>query len=797
MAANGNVLRITTGQDDWSGGVDSDKPPTIASQSNPNGLRPNQLAWLNNATIRGGGISPRPGWQRLLAMPVAAGARWGEAIMYETSGLPYIVAMIEGRIYAVRVDLDNSVEDVSAKTGLSLPYNELPFMCQGEQFVIIQAGDYSTLPLFYWDETTPQMRRSAGAGNVLGILAADFVVPDAGTTVLVTLTSPFQGDPNGVVFIGGETFQASQSGNFINVEVVTPPPFYYPGSVIAAGAIFQTRFASTPAHKLITTTVADFVVPVQGVPVTVAVDPAYGGTVPKDVSLFDKFGGYGDGPNADNGFQANTSEWWRITGTSLPPAGPNQVYLTNLSATAGATIKAGTQILSPPEIPAAGPMDYYMGRLWYGGFREYGAGDIVGGPSGSQAFRFTDSILKVSENTYITLGGAFIVPDVGGNIRAIKHGVSLDTARAEGKLFVFTLPRIYSVNVVPTRAEWKNLSEPIQRVAQINFGTSSDRSVVAVNGDLFMQTPAGVNTVIEALRYFEQWGNLPISTEEARAINLNNRALLKFSSGISFDNRIIQTCLPEQSPVGTIHKGMLPLNFDVISTLQQKLPPAWEGVWEGMNVLRLLKGDFGGRERAFAFVYAEDTKQIELWELTSQAQFDENSSGETRVEWVVEFPSYNAGKPFDLKELETLELWIDRLYGTVEFRVEFRPDQHPCWEYWHAWKECAPRNNCEDVYNVFPNPNCYPTQIYQPQYIATVILPKPPTSCEVSQGRPINLGYGFQVRIFITGYCRIRGVRMHLLPRDKAPFEKIACGDRQPANTPAAMKTIEDTRTRA
>lgn len=591
---------------DWSGGINSNITPTIQSAENPNGLRRNQLAWGNNLTVRGNGISPRRGWQRLLVVPFTA--LFQEASMYTPTGtapagFPYIIAQIGGRTFRVRVDTAlNTVDEITVAGDPNSALIDQSWMCQAEQFLVIQDG--TAVPLVY------------------------------------------------------------------------------------NGAILQ-----------------------------------------------------------------------RVTSMG------------NLS----------------PKIPTAEAMDYYMGRLWLAKGREYVASDIVGGPSGTAPYKFADSVLSMVENTYLSLGGTFIVPDVAGNIRALKHPVSLDTARGEGKLFVFTRERIYSVNVVPTRAEWKLLTEPIQRVAQINFGTTSDRSVVAVNSDLLCQATDGVRAVIEAIRYFDQWGNTAISVEENRAIDLNNRELLRFGSGILFDNRILQTCLPQQTEVGVIHKGLLPLNFDVISTLAQKLPPAWEGINEGLDILRVLEADFGGRQRAFAFVRSE-LGEIELWELTAQAIDDTNRTGDARITWSFETPSFTWGKPFQLKQLDTIELWVDKLFGTVDFLVEFRPDQHPCWEYWVKWQICAPRNNCELENVLLPCP--YPTQIFRQQYRATMVLPTPPSTCEIANARPISFGYGFQFRITVHGFCRIRGLLVHALPRMKPPFERLICGDQDPGNAPIVMRTI-------
>lgn len=773
MAANGNSLRSTDGQQQFSGGVNSDAVPI----REPGALRPNQLCWLNNASVRGGGIQPRAGYRRLLEMPITD--LWGEAILYKPlNGFPYIVCMIAGRVYRVRVDSDNSVEDLSAASGLTMPSNPLPYMVQGEEFVIIQAGDYSTLPLFFDGNT---MRRSVGSVPfALGTVAVAAVTPAVGATVLLTLNAPFTGQYGDTILINGATFVVQTAGDFITLQTFIPA---HPGSTVPAGAIVQEGSAYFTPLPGGATTVIDqpFTVPVNAGTVTVPVRSPWTGPVPSTFVLV-------------AGSLGVTAAEWGLTSVGLPPAGVNQIYVTNVTGTPGAAIAINDALATIPELPAAGPMDYYMGRVWEANGREYVAGDIVGGPYGTAAYGLRDSILKFQENTFLSLGGTFTVPDMAGNITALKHPIQLDTSLGEGQLFAFTDNRVYSVNVTPKRADWKTLSEPIQRVAQIGYGAVSDRSVVGVNGDLFFQSiDPGVRSMTEAIRYFQQWGNLPISIEESRATLLTDRALLKYGSGILFDNRVLQTTLPQQTDIGVIHKGLMPLNFDTISTLAEKQPPAWEGLFEGFDVLRVLVGNFGGLERAFAFIRS-DLGKIELWEMSLADQEDFNASGDARVSWVVETPSYNWGSSFDLKELDTLELWIDRLSGTVDFTVQMRPDQHPCWEWYFSWKECAPKNNCEDIGAVSP---CYPTQQYRQQYIATAILPRPPTFCENSQARPINIGYGFQFRIFIKGYCRIRGIRVHGFTRNKLPYEKIVCGDRDPANSPVEMLTIEDTRTRA
>lgn len=598
-----NNLRIVDGQLDYSGGANSGRVPTIASPSYPNGLRRNQITWCGNATVRDGGVGQRATWQPRVQSAPWSGLYQGGYMYDPPTENPYLVLQIGGVIWQVRVDLDNSVVDLSTLSGpgLTNPTNiAQAFMEQGEQFLVIQAGDSVTNPLFYDGKT---LRRSNG-------------------------------------FVG------------LN-------------------------------------------------------DPAN-------------------------------------------------------------------------EIPPATAMEYFMGRLWYANQREYSAGDIVGNQtSGTNVpptfYDYKDSILHCTENPLSKAGDGFVVPTNAGNIRALKAAANLDTSTGQGRLYIFTREAIYSNQVPVTRADWiaaDNNNQPLQTVAQLNYGSAGDRCVVPVNGDLFYQTvEPSIRSLAIAVRFFQQWGNTALARNEQRVLRLNDRNLLRFASGILFNNRLLETSLPFQTDVGVAHKAIVPLNFDTISNFQEQEPPAWEGIWDGLDVLQLFEGDFGGRQRAFAVVVSRLTGEIEVWELTEDERFE---NGDNRVTWFFETPAYTWDRLFDLKELETLELWFDRLFGTVDFEVYFRPDQHPCWIFWKSFQECAARSCEEDTgfEGVCPP---YPTQNYREQYRATKMLPLPPAKCIIETKRPANVAYQFQFLIKITGFCRIRGLMAHALPKMKGPFEGIAC----------------------
>lgn len=755
----GSQIRITDGSLDFSGGAASNRVPTIASEQNPLGLPRNTLAWAVNCSMRGGGIYPRTGWK--IRGVIREAGLFQEAYVYTPidGNLPYLMVQISGRTYQVRVDLATMItNDVTIAGDPNSATTVLNWMCQGERFLVIQDG--INLPLF-WDGVF--LRRSVGPAQIFGITAANFTIPAVGDLVDVTLTAPFTGQVGNVVYISGKTYQVAESAPYMDITNMRSD---YVGSVIPAGTQFQTTpFAP---FTVLAESISQFTVPAMGGSVRVYLKSGY------TVAAGNKLKLPSDAPVIR----------FNVTAVGVTTAAVNHVLLLNVTGVPTTVVNFPVDLESKAELPVGTAMDYYMGRLWVAGSpargngREYLAGDIVGSPatptSGNPAYNYTDSILNITENSYLSLGGTFLVPTQAGDIRALSHPANLDTALGEGQLLALTRNTIYSVNVVPKRSEWAVLSEPIQRVVQITFGSVGHRCLVQVNGDLFYQAIDGVRSLVQAIRYFQQWGNTALSSEESRAINLNDRELLIFSSGIEFDQRLLETVMPEQTAQGVVHKALMPLDFNPISAMGQRGQPVWEGVYQGLDHFHVLRGDFDGKQRAFSIVRSSVDAALEVWELTDDELFDTNRDGEARIRWSFETPSYTWGREFTLKELDTMEIWYDQLYGEAEFDVEMRVDQSSCWVFWAHWTDCAPRDACE--LPGAPVPCVYPTQPYKKQYRAMKTLPKPPSVCIAgSGGRPINIGYSFQFRIKIHGYCRVRGLVVHAFEKELQPYANKIC----------------------
>lgn len=427
------------------------------------------------------------------------------------------------------------------------------------------------------------------------------------------------------------------------------------------------------------------------------------------------------------------------------------------------------------EIPAAGPMDYYEGRLWYAQGRQRSAGDIVGGPSGAGTPGNRGAILEITESPLVTGGDGFSLPTQSGNVRALTHNANINTQLGQGQLISGTRKTITALVVPVTRADWiatTTNNQPQEFVIQLVNGPVNDRSVVKINGDLYyVSLEPAIRSLYTTIRNWTQPGNISISAEEVRLTQNNDRGLLRFASGVFWDNRLLMTQLPKQGSQGVTCAAVAPLDFLPISTLGGQLKPIWEGVREGPNILQFASADYGGLERAFACVVSSVDGAIELWELTQNGRFDINRTGESRITWIAEFPAFTWQREDDLKRLRKAELGIDRVFGDVEITVEYRPDNDACWHLWHKFQICAARNEQELDGRI-----SYPQEEFGQCYRSSLGLPEPPISCSpCGNKRPSNIAFQFQPRITVKGFCRIRRFVLWAEMLERALYDDLIC----------------------
>jgi hypothetical protein len=348
----------------------------------------------------------------------------------------------------------------------------------------------------------------------------------------------------------------------------------------------------------------------------------------------------------------------------------------------------------------------------------------------------------------------------------------LDTSLGIGPVLVGTTNSVVSVNAPVDRTTWQNLTYPIETMSLVDYGPIGPRAQCQVNGDIWYRSSQDIRSFIVARRDINVWGNTPMSHEVADVLNHDTESLLPFASMAFFDNKLFTTVAPMRTANGIVHQGLLVINYDLLSSMQGKASSAWEGTNTGLNILQVLKGNIGGKERCFMFVQGDDGSTIELWEIQKRGFYDnfttlssgQTSIARTSIQSYLETGLYMFDSASELDTLDTCEIFLDEIVDTVTLAIKYAPDEYPNWFDWATITVCANKTQCS-VQAPIGN-SC---SVWKPNatgYAARIMLPKPSDdACNPLSGRPSTWGYEFSFRIEMTGHCRIKLFRPHALKK--------------------------------
>ena len=416
------------------------------------------------------------------------------------------------------------------------------------------------------------------------------------------------------------------------------------------------------------------------------------------------------------------------------------------------------------EVPSSSVGAYGNGRLWVASGSQYAAGDLVGSSSGNAYINRIDAVLKFTENDYLNEGGSFATPTNAGPITALSVMSALDTTVGEGDLIVFTRNSAFATTVPTDRTVWKNLSYPVQRLVAPS-GAVGPYTVTNVNGDLYFRSSDGIRSLILARRDFNDPGITPISAEVDRALDYDDPRLLQFTSGVTFGNRLLHTCIGRRKTRGVVHQGIISLDFNPVSGIRVKSPLAYDGLWTGLNVLHLVNGEFDGVERCF-IIALSDSDEIELWEIDPSATQDYTGTAHQGIEWFFETRQLSFDSPFEKKRMDRFETWMREVKGQVDLTLYVRPDDSPNWNLWKTWQEDAKIKQCSG------DTDCLGLYEYRPSYRPRRSVAYPPNTCEdIDPKKPVNEGYAFQFRLKGVGYAKVDLIRFFAEQKNENIYE--------------------------
>lgn len=410
------------------------------------------------------------------------------------------------------------------------------------------------------------------------------------------------------------------------------------------------------------------------------------------------------------------------------------------------------------ELPPGCMGAYVQGRNWVTlpDRQSFIGGDLVYSHGFADGYGGREAVLQTTENTFLSGGGAFALPLTAGKINAMIGLATVDTSLGQGPLQVFSANSAFSVQVPFERTQWAEAQFPLMTISLTGYGALSQYSAVSVNGDIWMRSFDGLRSFRIGRRDLaSEWVNAAQSVEVEKVLMMDTQTLLDKTSAVIFDNRYLVTCSPHVvRGRGTAFRGLIALDFNNISSLVQRSSPAYDGLWTGLEILKVLKGTFNGAERCFVFALDEESK-ICLYELMTdgQGRFDNNGDSDVAIESVLESRSMSfADGGNALKRLFCADLFLDRLLGpgdgTLEWEAKYRSDENTNWEAWHTWTMCAPAKDCRvddcpEFADVFPGYRTY------------LRLPQPRDECNAVTKRQTRSGYEFSLRFKWSGYVQL------------------------------------------
>ena len=413
----------------------------------------------------------------------------------------------------------------------------------------------------------------------------------------------------------------------------------------------------------------------------------------------------------------------------------------------GATIRRATRT----EVPSGGATTYGLGRIAVATGNTYVLGNLIY----SDPTLGVSNVLQFTENTVINEGGSFTVPWQAGDITGLGFLATSDTATGEGALMVGTHNGLFAFEAPTDRTTWRDLQQPIQRFALLKGGPSSHESISQVNGDMFFRSEDGIRSYYQARRDWNTWANTPVSNEIRPIMDRDDQYLLQWCSAITFDNRLLTTADPIMTNRGTIWRSVVPLDFNLVSGITKRSPPAWDYQWQfPAQVLQLVTIQNESGVRAF-IVGFDDDEVLSVWEISTDKKKDDTL--DISSELVTR--SFQFQKPLTLKTLQTAEMWLSELGGAFEANAYYRGDVRECWSAWGRWSESF--TSCKSVPN--RTTGCLPTLFTRPSVRSRVSIPlaqpDPLTGCD-NLGVPTNQAFEFQVRLKLTGQWKLRRLRV-------------------------------------
>lgn len=283
-------------------------------------------------------------------------------------------------------------------------------------------------------------------------------------------------------------------------------------------------------------------------------------------------------------------------------------------------------------------------------------------------------------------------------ITAMGFMQSSDVSTGIGPLYIATNNSLYSYRTNIARSEWAS-ADPFGTMVLYNAGIIGSRAVSNLNSDLiFMSGDGHIRSFNASKEYTGTWEHTPIDKEVWNWVNTPLTSLLDMTIVQYYGNKIlvsVQPCITKAADLyGNLtydyaFKGLVVLELDSMSGLNNSSVPAWAGIWTGLSIMEMVQcsGEL--------VIFTKDPAYInQLYTLDLNSTTDFYNNQHKSIKSRIYTKQYAPSSLYVDKKERTLILGLQDLEGDVVLDV-YRSNDYSDYSLWKHWEYSAP--TCTDT----------------------------------------------------------------------------------------------------
>lgn len=294
-------------------------------------------------------------------------------------------------------------------------------------------------------------------------------------------------------------------------------------------------------------------------------------------------------------------------------------------------------------------------------------------------------IFNWTETTYFTDGDGFGAPSAFGRIMGGAVMKKIPDPNAHGPVIFFLENGAFAIEASIPRVQWLN-NPNIQQIVLTGRGCSSPVSVVSANGDIWYRcNDKTISSFKSELASEERWKNKSLSREVINFTDYDSETTLTFSPGIFVDNRLLigvgsRNEVPSSDEFG-YHRyctGMVVLDLDAGSSVSERQPYTWQGLWTGPRVTGGAEVIVGGEKVGFILSFDSDGVN-RVYKVGTGVKNDRVPGGEKEIVAVFKNEGlfFEDGRTFNLDSTKVKYL---NAANTVKIRQSYAPEDYQSYQ---------------------------------------------------------------------------------------------------------------------